>query len=67
MSKVVKGAAIPFGPEGCKYQLHTGRDRRIGCGETQSLAIVNEFRRLYEEKLQEIDREAGGEPTQVCF
>lgn len=35
------------------------------CGETEGLRILNEFRKLYESRIEKIDRESGGESDRV--
>ncbi|CAG9814199.1 unnamed protein product [Phaedon cochleariae] len=48
-----------FGPEGCQVPIGKGI-----CGETRTLDIINEFKRLYEEKMKEIDNNGGGDSLQ---
>lgn len=52
----------PFGPDGCQVPVGLGT-----CGETGTLDIINEFKRLYEEKMHEIDTAGGGDCLQVCL
>ncbi|KAG5893696.1 hypothetical protein JTB14_017804 [Gonioctena quinquepunctata] len=49
----------PFGPEGCQVPIGEGF-----CGETSTLDIINKFKRLYENKLREIDSAGGGDCLQ---
>lgn len=35
------------------------------CGETNSLEIMKQFNRLYEERMEQVDSEAGGDCLQV--
>ncbi|XP_024875177.1 sporulation-specific protein 15-like [Temnothorax curvispinosus] len=35
------------------------------CGETEGLRILDEFRKLYESRIEKIDRESGGDPDRV--
>ncbi|XP_074030058.1 uncharacterized protein isoform X4 [Leptinotarsa decemlineata] len=49
----------PFGPDGCQVPVGKGI-----CGETRTLDIINEFKRLYEEKIKEIDNAGGGDCMQ---
>ncbi|GJQ86609.1 hypothetical protein Trydic_g7841 [Trypoxylus dichotomus] len=49
-----------FGPEGCPA-IASGRR----CGETKNLQIIQEFRKLYEDKMQQIDDAAGGDCVQA--
>ncbi|KAJ8958819.1 hypothetical protein NQ318_019579 [Aromia moschata] len=51
-----------YGPDGCQVPVGGGGGT---CGETRTLEIINEFRRLYEEKMQEIDTAGGGDCLQV--
>lgn len=37
------------------------------CGETEGLRILNEFRKLYESRIEKIDRESGGESDRVSM
>ncbi|VEN36484.1 unnamed protein product [Callosobruchus maculatus] len=56
MNPALSQGGTPFGPDGCQVPVGNGI-----CGETRTLDIVNEFRRLYEEKLQQIDANGGGD------
>ena len=47
-------------PEGCPILVGNSV-----CGEVCSLDITQEFKRLYEERLHEIDSAAGGDCMQV--
>lgn len=49
-----------FGPDGCPAVANGRR-----CGETRNLQIIQEFRRLYEDKMKQIDDAAGGDCIQV--
>jgi len=35
------------------------------CGETEGLRILDKFRKLYESRIERIDRESGGESDRV--
>ncbi|XP_076182826.1 uncharacterized protein LOC143154763 isoform X2 [Ptiloglossa arizonensis] len=47
----------------------TAIDKTIGelCGETDSLKIIDEFQKLYENRIENVDRELGSEFDQVCM
>lgn len=40
-------------------------DTREPCGETESLRILDEFRKVYESRIEKIDRESDGESDRV--
>lgn len=46
----------------------TAIDKTIGefCGETETLKIINEFQKLYETRIENVDREFENEFDQVC-
>lgn len=52
----------PFGPDGCQVPIGNGI-----CGEKRTLEFIDEFKRLYERKMEEIDANGGGDCTQVIF
>lgn len=37
----------------------------VPCGETEGLRILDEFRKLYESRIEKIDREPGGESDRI--
>lgn len=47
----------------------TAIDKTIGefCGETETLRIINEFQKLYETRIENVDREVENEFDQVCM
>ncbi|XP_076477981.1 uncharacterized protein LOC117163510 isoform X1 [Bombus vancouverensis nearcticus] len=47
----------------------TAIDKTIGefCGETETLRIINEFQKLYETRIENVDREFENEFDQVCM
>ncbi|XP_071859804.1 uncharacterized protein isoform X3 [Bombus fervidus] len=47
----------------------TAIDNTIGefCGETETLRIINEFQKLYETRIENVDREVENEFDQVCM
>ncbi|KAJ8972486.1 hypothetical protein NQ317_012317 [Molorchus minor] len=55
----ISSSGRPFGPDGCEVPVGQST-----CGETRTLDIINEFRRLYEEKLAQIDNCGGGDCLQ---
>lgn len=54
--------ARSFGPDGCQVPVGNGV-----CGEKRTLEFINEFKRLYERKMEEIDANGGGDCMQVIF
>lgn len=42
-----------------------GMDTDEPCGETESLRILDEFRKLYENRIEKIDRESDGASDRV--
>lgn len=52
----------PFVQEGCQVPVGNGV-----CGEKRTLEFINEFKRLYERKMEEIDTSSGGNCLQVIF
>lgn len=54
------GTGKCFGPDGCPAVANGRR-----CGETRNLQIIQEFKRLYETKMKQIDDAAGGDCVQV--
>lgn len=61
MCTKINSRGRPFSPDGCQVLVGQGGI----CGETRTLDIINEFRKLYEEKLHEIDTAGGGDCLQV--
>nr|XP_022903274.1 centromere-associated protein E-like isoform X6 [Onthophagus taurus] len=54
------GLRKSFGPDGCPALVDGSR-----CGETKNLQIIKEFKRLYEDKMKQIDDIAGGDCIQA--
>lgn len=51
-----------FGPDGCQVPIGNGV-----CGEKRTLDFINEFKKLYERKMEEIDANGSGDCKQVIF
>ncbi|KAJ8916239.1 hypothetical protein NQ315_016378 [Exocentrus adspersus] len=58
-STMTSSRARLFGPDGCQVPVGQGT-----CGETRTLNIIKEFKRLYEEKMHQIDSAGGGDCLQ---
>lgn len=52
----------PYGPYGCQVPIGKGI-----CGEKRTLDIINQFKRLYQKKMEEIDTAGGGDCLMVTL
>lgn len=52
----------PFGQDGCQVPVGNGV-----CGEKRTLEFIGEFKKLFAQKMEEIDAHGGGDCMQVRF
>lgn len=52
----------PFGQDGCQVPVRKGI-----CGEKRTLEFINEFKKLFAQKMEEIDAQGGGDCMQVRY